>query len=442
MKKIFLASFVFCMAIIVGCSDDDNIINDNQFNGEVRQLELLGGSAKDVARAVIPTNDGGFAVLATAESVDVDLQGKAWPGADYWLLKYDTAYNLEWDKTYGGTDDDQAHDLVQTADGGYALIGYSKSDDGDASNNEGFHDNWIVKVDAQGNFEWEQSFGFLGHDHSYSILQFDDGYAIGGFLDVTASEGEGATDRSNLHGVGEFWVHRLDLQGNIIWRKYFGGTHDEKIYGLAKADDGGIILAGYTESPDFDISENNGTYDFWAVKVDATGEMVWENAYGGQEFETANSITKGPNNTYLLAGSARSTDGDVSTNYGNSDMWVIAIDDNGNLLWENNYGGSQFDTIHEISPAIGGGYWIAGDSRSDDIDLDGNAGQNDAVLMKLSATGDIEFTKRLAGSNFDFGNDVKEIKENVVVFVGETDSNDLDFSGNNGDYDAFIAVLD
>lgn len=435
-RHIVVAIFL----LLVSCSDDDNVYVDT-FDGEITQLQLMGGSAFDSARAIIPTNDGGFAVLACAESVNQDLAGKPWPGADYWLLKFDKDFSLAWANTYGGTNDDQAHDLVQTADNGFALIGYSKSDDGDASNNEGFHDNWIVKVDAQGNFEWEKSFGFSGHDHSYTILQYNDGFAIGGFLDVTASGGAGSTDR-NLHGVGEFWVHRLDLDGNIIWRKYFGGTHDDRIHSIAKADDGGIVLAGYTESPDFDVSENNGTNDFWVVKVDANGDMLWENTFGGTEFEFANSITNGPNNTYVVAGSAISSNADVSANFGNADMWVIKIDDNGNLLWEQNYGGSQFDSVNEISPALSGGYWIAGHSRSNDIDLTANNGQNDAILMKISETGEIELLKRMGGSDFDLGNDVKEIKENIVVFVGETKSNDGDFTNNKGDYDAFIAVLE
>lgn len=423
---------------LLSCNDDDNV-SSYEFEGELTSVQLYGGTENDVARAIIPTADGGFAVLGSTESIDGDITDKDWAGADYWLLKFDDTNNLEWTTTYGGTDDDQAHDLVQTVDGGFALIGYSKSSDGDATNNEGFHDNWIVKVDAQGNFEWEKSFGFSGHDHSYTILQYDDGFAIAGFLDVSASGGQGATGR---HGVGEFWVHRLDLQGNIIWRKYFGGTHDERIHGLAKADDGGMILAGYTESPDFDVSNNNGTNDFWVVKVDEHGELIWENAFGGTEFEFANSITNGPDNTYIIAGSARSNNGDVSNNYGNADMWVIAIDDNGELLWEKNYGGSQLDDIFEISPSFETGYWAAGTSRSNDNDMIQNAGQNDAIVMQLTETGEIDLQFALGGMNFDYANDVKVIHDRKVIAVGETNSNDGHFTGNKGNYDAFIAIIE
>jgi len=435
-----LTAFLF----LISCKEDDQDVDlpVAQFNNEITNITTFGGSNFDTFRAVIITSDGGFAAFGITESIDHDVDFKHRAGADYILVKYNANLGVEWTKHYGGSGDDQAHDLVQTADGGFALVGYSQSADGDGSNNEGFHDNWIIKTDTQGNLEWEKSFGFVGHDHAYTILAFDDGYAIGGFLDVTASGGEGATRENTRHGVGEFWVHRLNLDGSIRWRKYFGGTHDDKIQGLAKGDNGSILLAGYTESQDFDVTNNKGGYDFWAIKLDANGDMVWENTYGGNEFDFCYSIAKNTNNEYLLTGSSLSASVDVNDNYGNADVWVVAINENGQLLWEQNYGGSGFDAGTEISPASDGGSWLVGNTRSNDIDISNLSGENDGFLLHLNDVGNLQHARTIGGSEFDFLLDVKEVSPTKVVVVGETGSSDGDLTENLGDRDAFIALVE
>ncbi len=138
-------------------------------------VQLFGGSEEDIAHDVIATQDGGFAVIGNTKSIDGDIQDKSVAISDMLLLKYSSNAQLQWAKTYGGSQDDRGHSLVQMPDGGFTLLGYSMSSDMDASNNEGQHDNWVVRVDAQGNLMWERSYGFLGHDHAYSILTTQDG---------------------------------------------------------------------------------------------------------------------------------------------------------------------------------------------------------------------------------------------------------------------------
>ena len=174
MKRILwipLAALLF-----TACLDDDiyNIngeIDDTFFLGEVAWMKTYGGSGDDTAREVIVTADGGYAILGFSNSMDGDLIGKTTPVNDYWLLRLNADGELLWSKTYGGSGDDQGQSVIQTADGGFAITGYAMSSDGDASNNEGFHDNWIVRLDSKGNILWERSFGFSGHDHSYDVLQ-------------------------------------------------------------------------------------------------------------------------------------------------------------------------------------------------------------------------------------------------------------------------------
>lgn len=429
MKRTWI---IFVLLVFGSCSNDDNRTVPREevtFLGEVDWIKSFGGTGEDTAQTIIQTSDGGFAVLGFSTSVDGDLFGKSLPVNDYWLLKFDKEGILEWSKTYGGSGDDRGQSVVQTADGGYAIVGYAMSADGDGSNNEGFHDNWILRLDANGTILWEKSFGFSGHDHCYDVLETSDGgFFFAGFLDVTQSGGAGNEGKGSYltrHGVGEFWGTKLDANGNLEWRRYFGGTNNDRAHGVAQADDGGFVMAGFSESDDFDISNTKGSYDFWVVKIDQNGTMLWERSFGGTGIEIAYDITKTADGNYVIAGNTFSTDTDISKNNGESDVWVIQIDDHGNLLWEKTFGGTGFDAARGIKTTLDGGLVIAGNSKSSDGDADENQGENDLWIIKTDASGNLEYQKSLGGSDLDFGFDALETSEGSLLLVGETASEDF-----------------
>ena len=160
------------------------------FDSNFKSVYIYGGSNEDIAHSIIKTDDGGFAVIGNTKSNDNDLSFKTTDVSDILFLKFNSNLELDYIKTYGGSDDDRGYDLVQLADQGFILLGYSKSSDGDASLNRGQHDNWIIRIDKKGEIIWEKSFGFSGHDHAYNIIPtLDGGFFFNGFLDVTASNG-------------------------------------------------------------------------------------------------------------------------------------------------------------------------------------------------------------------------------------------------------------
>ncbi len=429
--------YLVCLLFLIvsmGCSEDlEDVVRDSGpeavFLGELDWVKSFGGSGEETARAIIGTADGGYAIFGFSNSVDGDLSEKTLPVNDYWLLKLDAGGELQWSKTYGGSKDDRGQSLVQTRDGGYAITGYAKSSDGDGSNNEGFHDNWILKLDATGTIEWERSYGFSGHDHSYDILQTDDGgFFFIGFLDITAARADGYTEKGNTltrHGVGEFWGTKIDAMGNVEWRKYFGGTNNDRAHAVVQADDGGFVMAGFSESDDFDISNTKGSYDFWVLKISASGNLVWERSYGGSGIEISHDIAKAGDNTYVVTGNTFSTDTDVSKNHGESDIWLIKIDDNGNLIWERTFGGTEFDAGQGVRLSSDGGFLISGNSKSTDGDASVNAGENDLWLVKTDAAGTILWEQTFGGSGLDYGFDVLENRDKSIVLVGETASPDF-----------------
>jgi len=150
--------------------------------------QVFGGSQDDTFQDIIATADGGYMALGFSQSVDGDITDNAEQVNKYWLVKTDSDGTVQWSKTYGGSDDDRGEHLIQTNDGGYLLAGSSISSDGDVSQNAGFYDHWIVKLDVAGNIQWERSYGFTGSDQLFSVIQTQDGgYFTGGFLDVSAS---------------------------------------------------------------------------------------------------------------------------------------------------------------------------------------------------------------------------------------------------------------
>jgi len=416
---------------------------ESVFIGEVAWVKNFGGTGEDTAQSVIITSDGGYAVLGYSNSMDGDLAGKTTDVNDYWLLKLDVDGNLQWNKTYGGTKDDRGQSVIQTKDGGFAIVGYAMSSDGDGTNNEGFHDNWILKLDAVGAIEWERSFGFSGHDHSYDLLQTEDGgFFFVGFVDVTASGGAGAdTNKGNSitrHGVGEFWGTKLDAAGNLEWRRFFGGTSNDRAYGVVQSNDGGFVLSGSSESNDFDISESRGSYDYWVIKITEKGDLVWQSSFGGTGIDKAWDITKTNDNGYVIVGNTFSSDVDISKNNGESDVWLIKIDDNGKLLWEKTYGGTQFDAAKSVILSNDGGFIMAGNSKSKDADVTANVGENDSWLLKTNASGAVIWQQTFGGTSLDYGFDAVENVDMSIVLVGETASVDFPNIQNKGKTDAVV----
>lgn len=447
MRKLFLFFILLCMS----CSSEDtspnNTLEKTSFLGETTWVKSFGGSGEDTGQAVIATQDGGFAVLGFSNSTDEDLISKTTSVNDYWLLKFDAQGSLSWSKTYGGSKDDRGQSLVQTLDGGYAITGYAMSSDGDSSNNNGFHDNWVLKLDASGVIEWEQSFGFSGHDHSYDILQTaDGGFFFVGFLDITLAKLDGYAEKGaatlTRHGVGEFWGTKLNAAGTIEWRKFFGGTNNDRAHAVVQANDGGFVMSGFSESGDFDISNTRGSYDYWVLKIDDQGDLVWEKSFGGTGIEISYDIAKTNDNAYVITGNTFSNDLDISKNHGESDVWLIKIDDNGNLLWEQTYGGSGFDAAENVTLSKDGGFILTGNSKSTNADVLYNQGENDFWLIKTDANGNMVWQKTFGGADLDYAFDAIELEDNSIIVVGETLSLDFPEIQNKGLLDLVVMKIE
>lgn len=441
MKFAIILALLF--VVTQSCSFEDE--KGNQSGIKIRSVDTFGGSKNESARAITKTTDGGYAVLGFTQSRDGDITNKTNESYDYWLLKFDANSRLQWQSTYGGTDDDRGSDLIQTYDGGYAIIGYSKSNDLDVLQNFGAQDFWLVKLNNEGTPLWQKTFGFSGADNGISIIQTNEGgFLITGVLDVSASGGEGASKivRTKRHAGGDFWVLKTDRLGNIEWSRFYGGSLTETPYDVIQTSNNNYLIVGSTDSNDVDISTNKGGYDFWVVKISETGNLIWEKSFGGSQIDEARAIAPSNDGHYLIIGDTRSDDLEVSKNNGAADLWLIKISTEGALIWEKSFGGSSFDSGRSIFKTQDNGFVISGSSRSVNGDVDANKGQNDAWLIKIDSQANIMWSQTIGGTEIDFTFDATELDNSSIIAVGESKSIDHDITENKGFSDLLIINID
>ncbi|MFB1041101.1 MAG: hypothetical protein QMC35_11655, partial [Polaribacter sp.] len=285
---------VICFFILFNCSKKD-VFNTPEVLEVVNEIDFVktfGGTKNDALYSVKETTDGGYIVAGCAQSNDFDLATKTNDSFDFLVSKFNSENSLEWQKTFGGSEDDRAADIVQTLSGSFVVLGYSKSSDSNVSENAGSKDFWLLKLSNNGVLLWEKTFGFSGADYGTALLETTDGgFLITGVLDVSSSDGQGNAKSNKLkHAGGDYWSIKTDNAGNLEWSRFFGGSFTEIPSGVIETTQGNFIIAGSSDSSDFNVSENKGAYDFWITKISPTGELLLEKTFGGSEIDEASAI--------------------------------------------------------------------------------------------------------------------------------------------------------
>lgn len=294
----------------------------------------------------------------------------------------------------------------------------------------------IAKIDAAGNVIWQKEYGGSIYEYASQFVQSPDGgYIMAG---LTYSE-DGDVEGS--HGGGDTWIIKLDNAGNLLWQIAVGGSDWEQVDDLKPLADGGCITVGFTYSSDGDATGNKGAVDAFIVRIDGSGNLVWSRTLGGSDWDWFSSVDETPDGGFIATGFSASNDGDVVGNHGNSDIWTIKLDAAGNLLWQKAYGGSQDDLGIRISPTPDGGYLLLGSTTSNDGNVDGHHGGGDSWMLKLNHKGNIVWQKTLGGSAYDQLNTVLRTPDGGYALSGYTESNDGDVSGNHGAGDIWIVRL-
>ncbi|MFB6317848.1 hypothetical protein [Saccharicrinis sp. FJH54] len=295
----------------------------------------------------------------------------------------------------GGTGEDGANQICYATDGGYIIVGSTSSTDGDVEHNFGNKDFWMVKIGDDGQIKWEETFGGNGDETATDVCpSADGGYYIAGFSNSTDNRTQ--TNK----GGNDYWIIKTDITGQLIWQKLLGGGMDDVATSVAKTDDGGCIVAGYSSSADGDASGNHGKNDFWIIRLNASGELIWQRMIGGSLDDEAFAIKQTADGHFIIAGSSESANGDVTGTTEAKDFWVIKLDDSGEIIWRNSVGNSLDDIAYDIVQTDDGGYLAVGASFKSFNDKE-NTGNSDFYVARFSADGSTEWTKSYGSSAED-----------------------------------------
>jgi len=367
--------------------------------------KTYGGPDRDIARSIVQTNDGGYALAGFTESYGAG-------ESDFWLVKVDSSGNMQWNHAYGGPQEEDAYCVIQTSDGGYAISGYT------GSYGPGDWNYWLVKTDSLGNLQWNRTYSALVHTSMWdgqakSVVQTEDGgYALAGFVpgqygydfglvkvdasgDVqwnmtyaglvytsvflirTDDGGYVVAGTSGLIGEG-FWLIKVDSSGNEVWDKAYVS---DSLYSAVQTMDGGYLMVG-----ELIIQGLEGTqHDALLIKVDSSGNELWNRTYGGSEDDAFLCVIQTSNGDYAFAGYTKPIGSEET------DSWFAKVDSSGNMLWNRTYGGIWSDSSSSIIQTTDGGYALVGDLESHGI--------SDFWLIKTDETGIIpEFPSLLAVS--------------------------------------------
>lgn len=400
------------------------------YSQQIDWLQCYGGTNTEYAYSIKNTFDAGLVFAGSTMSNDGNVSYNHGQ-SDCWIVKLDYQSDIQWEKSFGGTGTESAYTIQPTKDKGYIFAGATNSEDGDINGNHGFFDIWVVKIDYIGNILWQKCLGGENRECAYSVAEcLDGGYILAGY--TLSDDG----DISINHGAEDAWVIKLDTYGNLEWEKTFGGNLRESASVVLQTPDKGYIIGGTKRISKDDISRD----DAWIVKMDSLGNMLWEETYGGLGDERIKSLVKTSDDGFVFAASCSSNDGDVSGNHGSSDYWLVKINNDGKLLWQKCFGGSSIDDPNHLEQSDDSGFIISGHTWSNDGDIIGNNGFRDGWVIKIDSLANLEWQKCFGGIDSDFSYCTATLNTDVFI-LGYSNSNDGIFTSNHGEYDSWISKL-
>jgi hypothetical protein len=422
-------------------------------------VKIIGGGLYDGGKSISTTTDGGYVLTGHTESIDRDFRGMNKGGAEIFVIKLDSRGELQWKKSFGGSKNEIGISVTTTPDGGFILSGATNSYDGNFKKDSVMFlnsDLIFIKFDSLGDVQWGVRGGGTSDDHgTSSTITPDGGYVVTGHTKSNNGDYKGMNK-----GEYDVLVMKLDSDGNIQWNETYGGSRNEESDCVIATKDGGYVVSGFTESNDGDFegmgsSRNVNTYEelmeTFIIKLDKEGDVEWSKTFGTSSRDQSYSVTTTPDGGYVLTGMASlkgmsaSSRGEFNRrNKGGFDIFVLKLDSRGNVQWDRMFGGTQTDWAKSIINTTDGGLVITGSTSSNDGDFEGmNMGGGDVFVIKLDQKGDLQWKKTYGGSGTDRGYSIISTPDGGYAVTGETSSTDGIFKWvKNDGYNIFVMKLD
>lgn len=335
----------------------------------------FGGERNDVGNAVLETADGGFLVTGYTASHGAG-------GTDLWLIRTDRNGDTLWTRTVGGPADDYGWDVEHAEDGGFAIVGFT------ASWGAGGEDVWLVRIDERGDTLWTRTFGGDGDERAWSLAPTGDG----GW--VIAGQAEAADA-----GDFDLFLVRTDAEGEVVWITSHSGPGEERVFDVARVADGGFVFAGTTSD------SVDGARDVSLVRVGDDGMLSWQRRFGGEGDAVGHGLVVTPEGGFLVVGYGEGSGVD------GSEIYLVRTDADGRELWSQRIGDEGEDRAMMGVRSSMGGYVIAGYTSTE-------AGDSDAYVVKVDEDGEPEWSERFGAAANDRGMMVGETRDGGYVLTG------------------------
>jgi hypothetical protein len=370
------------------------LIKTNDF-GEIVWEKTYGGSEQDYPANMLPTTDEGFVMFGDTYSTNGDVGCNHGDG-DWWLVKTDSLGNIQWSRCYGGTHKEMARQMIYAHEGGYVMTGKTGSVDGDISHNNGMFDVWVVKVDWEGEILWERTFGGSSNDWGNSIAPTADGGYIVGGGGASSHDGNVYCPDAVASEWSTAWVIKLDGEGQIEWQNCYGGTESDIVADIIQTQDSGFIFLGAISSGDGDVDCFHGTpgdgstNDMWVVKLDETGEIEWHRCLGGTGFDSPKLIRQMGDGGYLVGGNTTSRNGTVVCNEslpGTHTVILYKLSPEGEIEWTKCLGSQVDNSLLSMHMFSDHHFLLGATTRTWGMDVDCDLkGETDIWIVEIQDT--------------------------------------------------------
>jgi hypothetical protein len=369
----------------------------------------FGGTEADYGNDIVECRSGGYAIIGGSISF-----GNS--STAVWLLRINANGELIWNQTFGGVNGDSGTALQECSDGGFIITGYSRT------YTHGRQDIWLIRTDAAGNLVWHQYFGGFDTDHGMDVIEVSDG----GFALIGNTRSFGSVDPATQIRTYDIWLIRTTDNGLPLWNRTYGFENDDIARALVELEGGGFLILGDLNSNYEFVGTDPGwdfTSDGWLIRTDATGQVVWNRTYAGEGHDFVRSIIPLSEGGFAIAGFSQ------SYGTGSYDGWFIQTDALGNDLSNLTYGGSSEDLLQTILRCDDGGFALVGYTFSTGM------GAGDVWMVRTDTMGNELWTQTFGGSRDETGRSCVQNQDGTFTITGYT------FSFGAGDRDVLLVTL-
>ncbi len=400
-----------------------------------------GGKQADYLTDAIPTADYGFVLGGSSLTPNKD-NPLSKGNYDYCIWKVKENGDIEWQKSYGGSDNDMLYSIKATNDGGFILAGISNSPiSGQKKDNRiGQNDIWILKLDARGTEMWQKTLGGLSEEQLATIIiTKDNGFLLGAssesdVCNYKASETNKNSIYKNTDSNGslDYWLVKLNYKGELEWQKTIGGTYLDQLRSVVTTFDGGYFVGGVSNSNSnlFKNKDCNGQTDFWYMRLNATGEILWETTYGGAGDENLYTVLETKEHQLIVAGNSNSPSSPRGNTIEGSDYLLMKLDTDGTLLWEKTYSNNDQDVLTNVVQNGDGSLLLCGYSplvakatTSKIGRKKTDEGIEDYLVLKTDRNGEELWRKTVGSDAIDVLSKAIETRDGGYLLAGTSSTN-------------------